>query len=36
MLPRHGIPAPAQGINLDDEQKAVVGQVIPWTMAFLG
>jgi len=33
-------PAPAaqplKGINLDDDQKAVVGQVIPWTMAFLG
>jgi len=27
---------PVKGINLDDEQKAVVGQVIPWTMAFLG
>ncbi|TWC50551.1 multisubunit potassium/proton antiporter PhaD subunit [Pseudomonas sp. SJZ080] len=27
---------PPKGINLDDEQKAVVGQVIPWTMAFLG
>jgi multicomponent K+:H+ antiporter subunit D len=27
---------PAKGINLDDDQKAVVGQVIPWTMAFLG
>ena len=27
---------PTKGINLDDEQKAVVGQVIPWTMAFLG
>ncbi|MCK8668411.1 monovalent cation/H+ antiporter subunit D [Pseudomonas azerbaijanoccidens] len=27
---------PAKGVNLDDEQKAVVGQVIPWTMAFLG
>ena len=27
---------PLKGINLDDEQKAVVGQVIPWTMAFLG
>ena len=27
---------PSKGINLDDEQKAVVGQVIPWTMAFLG
>lgn len=27
---------PPKGINLDDEQNAVVGQVIPWTMAFLG
>ena len=27
---------PPRGINLDDQQKAVVGQVIPWTMAFLG
>ncbi|SDZ54650.1 monovalent cation/H+ antiporter subunit D [Pseudomonas sp. NFIX28] len=27
---------PPPGTNLDDEQKAVVGQVIPWTMAFLG
>ncbi|AXJ05551.1 monovalent cation/H+ antiporter subunit D [Pseudomonas fluorescens] len=27
---------PVKGINLDDDQKAVVGQVIPWTMAFLG
>jgi multicomponent K+:H+ antiporter subunit D len=27
---------PPKGVNLDDEQKAVVGQVIPWTMAFLG
>ncbi len=27
---------PPKGINLDDEQKAVVGQVIPWTKAFLG
>jgi multicomponent K+:H+ antiporter subunit D len=27
---------PRPGVNLDDEQKAVVGQVIPWTMAFLG
>ncbi|WP_030130597.1 monovalent cation/H+ antiporter subunit D [Pseudomonas sp. QTF5] len=27
---------PPKGINLDDDQKAVVGQVIPWTMAFLG
>ena len=25
---------PRPGVNLDDEQKAVVGQVIPWTMAF--
>ncbi|MNQ41209.1 Na(+)/H(+) antiporter subunit D [compost metagenome] len=27
---------PTKGINLDDDQQAVVGQVIPWTMAFLG
>lgn len=27
---------PRKGINLDDQQKAVIGQVIPWTMAFLG
>ncbi|PWK45584.1 monovalent cation/H+ antiporter subunit D [Pseudomonas sp. B21-040] len=27
---------PPKGFNLDDDQKAVVGQVIPWTMAFLG
>ncbi|WP_268797056.1 monovalent cation/H+ antiporter subunit D [Pseudomonas huanghezhanensis] len=27
---------PVPGINLDDQQKALVGQVIPWTMAFLG
>ncbi|WP_077047917.1 monovalent cation/H+ antiporter subunit D [Pseudomonas sp. KK4] len=27
---------PAKGVNLDDNLKAVVGQVIPWTMAFLG
>ena len=27
---------PPKGTNLDDEQKAVVGQVIPWTLAFLG
>ncbi|WP_339523532.1 monovalent cation/H+ antiporter subunit D [Pseudomonas sp. EL_65y_Pfl2_R96] len=27
---------PPKGINLDDDQKVVVGQVIPWTMAFLG
>ncbi|WP_095162014.1 monovalent cation/H+ antiporter subunit D [Pseudomonas sp. Irchel 3F5] len=37
-----GLPSPLEslhppkGINLDDEQKAVIGQVIPWTMAFLG
>ena len=28
--------APPRGSNLDDEQKVVVGLVIPWTMAFLG
>ncbi|AZD29196.1 monovalent cation/H+ antiporter subunit D [Pseudomonas chlororaphis] len=27
---------PPPGTNLDDERKAVVGQVIPWAMAFLG
>ena len=27
---------PPPGTNLDDQQKAVVGQVIPMTMAFLG
>jgi multicomponent K+:H+ antiporter subunit D len=27
---------PVPGTNLDDEQKAVVGHAIPWTMAFLG
>ncbi|WPP01795.1 monovalent cation/H+ antiporter subunit D [Pseudomonas sp. HR96] len=27
---------PPPGINLDDEQQALVGKVIPWTMAFLG
>ncbi|MCP2020647.1 UNVERIFIED_ORG: multicomponent K+:H+ antiporter subunit D [Pseudomonas reinekei] len=27
---------PPKGTNLDDDQKVVVGQVIPWTMAFLG
>ncbi|MGE8480257.1 MAG: monovalent cation/H+ antiporter subunit D [Pseudomonas shirazensis] len=27
---------PPKGINLDDQQKAVIGQIIPWTMAFLG
>ncbi|MGE7957347.1 monovalent cation/H+ antiporter subunit D [Pseudomonas sp. NPDC089530] len=27
---------PPPGTNLDDEQNVVVGQVIPWTMAFLG
>ena len=36
-LPRPlGASPPTKGINLDDEQQAVVGQVIPWTMAFLG
>jgi len=30
------VAQPLKGINLDDDQKAVVGQVIPWTMAFLG
>ena len=36
-LPRPlGVSPPTKGINLDDEQQAVVGQVIPWTMAFLG
>jgi multicomponent K+:H+ antiporter subunit D len=36
-LPRPVEPQPLRrGTNLDDEQKAVVGQVIPWTMAFLG
>ena len=29
-------PHPPKGINLDDDQKAVIGQIIPWTMAFLG
>ena len=33
--PRESLQPP-RGPNLDDEQKAVVGQVIPWTMAFLG
>ncbi|MDF9757743.1 multicomponent K+:H+ antiporter subunit D [Pseudomonas hunanensis] len=27
---------PPKGINLDDEQQVVIGQIIPWTMAFLG
>jgi len=27
---------PPRGTSLADEQKAVVGQIIPWTMAFLG
>ncbi|MGJ7517705.1 monovalent cation/H+ antiporter subunit D [Pseudomonas baetica] len=37
MLPRpQESSALVKGINLDDDQKAVVGQVIPWTMAFLG
>ena len=36
-LPQPQPSAPlTKGINLDDEQQAVVGQVIPWTMAFLG
>lgn len=33
--PLESLPPP-KGINLDDEQKAVIGQIIPWTMAFLG
>ena len=33
--PLPGAPL-TKGINLDDELQAVVGQVIPWTMAFLG
>ena len=28
--------SPPRGSNLDDDQKVVVGQIIPWTMAFLG
>lgn len=37
LLPRpQEASAPVKGVNLDDDQKAVVGQVIPWTMAFLG
>jgi len=37
MLPRPlQASPPIKGINLDDDLKAVVGQVIPWTMAFLG
>ena len=27
---------PPRGSNLDDDQKVVVGLIIPWTMAFLG
>jgi multicomponent K+:H+ antiporter subunit D len=27
---------PPPGTNLDDQQQALVGQAIPWTMAFLG
>ncbi|WP_213878815.1 monovalent cation/H+ antiporter subunit D [Pseudomonas sp. dw_358] len=27
---------PPPGVNLDDQQQALVGKVIPWTMAFLG
>ncbi|MEB0205897.1 monovalent cation/H+ antiporter subunit D [Pseudomonas sp. CCC3.1] len=30
------IEPPPRGSNLDDEQKVVVGQIIPWAMAFLG
>ncbi|MFJ4117055.1 monovalent cation/H+ antiporter subunit D [Pseudomonas psychrophila] len=30
------VTPPPRGSNLDDEQKVVVGQIIPWTMAFLG
>ncbi len=30
------IEPPPRGTNLDDEQKVVVGQIIPWAMAFLG
>jgi multicomponent K+:H+ antiporter subunit D len=33
--PLESLP-PVPGINLDEKQKAVVGQVIPRTMAFLG
>lgn len=33
--PQESLPL-VKGVNLDDDQKAVVGQVIPWTMAFLG
>ncbi|MBV4458905.1 monovalent cation/H+ antiporter subunit D [Pseudomonas sp. COR58] len=37
LLPRpQEAAAPVKGTNLDDDQQAVVGQVIPWTMAFLG
>ncbi len=37
IIPRpHKSLQPPKGTNLDDEQQAVVGQVIPWTMAFLG
>ena len=30
------VEPPPRGSNLDDEQKVVVGQIIPWAMAFLG
>ncbi|MCU1729625.1 monovalent cation/H+ antiporter subunit D [Pseudomonas sp. 7P_10.2_Bac1] len=30
------VEPPPRGTNLDDEQKVVVGQIIPWAMAFLG
>ncbi|MBD1554032.1 monovalent cation/H+ antiporter subunit D [Pseudomonas typographi] len=31
-----GALRPPPGVNLDDEQRVIVGRVIPWTMAFLG
>lgn len=34
--PSLAVTPPPRGSNLDDEQKVVVGQIIPWTMAFLG
>ena len=30
------VEPPPRGSNLDDEQNVVVGQIIPWAMAFLG
>lgn len=30
------VEPPPRGTNLDDEQNVVVGQIIPWAMAFLG